>query len=113
MRTVARDENDPVTSEQEDACRDFLRNLESYQKYVEDIIVNYFHITDEEILRDVMQVEGVYFSRDGRFGLAMSTSLDNDYLEECGIGPDENFGIALWPDRFVISSNEEFLNFYE
>lgn len=81
MRAVAWDENDPVTSEQEDACRDFLRNLESYQKYVEDIIVNYFHITDEEILRDVMQVEGVYFSRDGRFGLAMSTSLDNGYLE--------------------------------
>lgn len=113
MSTVAWDENETVTSEQEDACREFLRNLETYQKYVEDIVMNLFHITDEEILRDVIQVEEVYFSRDGRYGLAMSTSLENDYLEECGIGPDENFGIALWPDRFVISSSEEFLVFYE
>lgn len=109
MNAFAEDENDPVTSEQEDACREFLKNLETYQKYVEEMIINTFHITDEEILRDVMEPESVWFSRDGRYGLAMSTSLENDYLEECGIGPDENFGIALCPERFVLSSSEEFL----
>ena len=56
MNAFARDENEPVTSEQEAACREFLKNLETYQKYVEEIVINVFHITDEGILRDVMQV---------------------------------------------------------
>lgn len=67
MRAFAWDE--PVTSEQEDTCREFLKNLETYKKYVEEIVINVFYITDEEIFRDVMPVEGVYFLRDGRYGL--------------------------------------------
>ena len=112
MRTVAKGVHDPVTVQQEKACLEFKKNLEMYQSQIEEAVSNLFDIHDEETLKEHIQVCGVYFSKDGKFGVAMSTTFDNDFLEECGIGPDENFGIALYPELFILTSNESFLEYY-
>ena len=87
----------------------FVRTI-VYTNYRE--IKRVFANTDEEELSEALKVNGVFFSKDGKIGIDCSVDLDMGYLEECGIGPDENFGIAVAPGVRLLPSSEEFLDYF-
>ena len=66
---------------------------------------------DEDALGEALEVGGVFFSSDGKIGISCSINLDMAYLEECGIGPDENIGIVVSPEVVFLPSSEEFLDY--
>lgn len=104
--------DEPISGQQEVAGEDFLKNMNTYMDLFEKEIKRVFANTDEEELSEALKVNGVFFSKDGKIGIDCSVDLDMGYLEECGIGPDENFGIAVAPGVRLLPSSEEFLDYF-
>lgn len=109
---AAKDETEAITFEQEQACQYFFKNILEEQELVEKMVSNFFHIDDPNILKNSIFANGVYFSRDGKCGIDMSTELNEEYIASCGIGPDESFGISLFPEVHFFTSGEDFMDFY-
>ena len=105
--------NDPITPEQEASCLRFKNDLSVYQNCLESALEDLFHISDKAVLRDKIKVKSVIFSKDGKMCFDLSADFDYGYLEECGIGPDEDFGFSLYPDIQFFPSNEELLDYLE
>lgn len=109
---VAKDETEAITSEQEQACQCFFKNILEEQRLIEKMVSDFFNIDDISILKNSIFANGIYFSRDGKCGVDMSVELEDEYIASCGIGPDESFGISLFPEVHFFTSSEDFMDFY-
>lgn len=113
VRLVSNGKEDPITNEQEEAFKRFQANQKEYERLIEDGMDHFFCTVDAEKLHGSIDIQGLYIGKDGKLGAALCAHLNNDLLEENGIGPDDQFGIVLYPEMHVLPSNEEFLDYFE
>lgn len=113
LRMVANDEQDPITNQQEESGLLFKANTVKFKRQIEQSIQELFDDLSIDELEASVIIQGFYFAKDGRIGVALSADLDNDYLEEHKICPDNNFGLSIYPQYTLLPSNEEFLDFFE
>ena len=113
LRMVANGEQDQITNQQEESGLLFQENTVKFKSQIEQNIQELFDDLSIDELEASIIIQGFYFAKDGRIGVALSADLDNDYLEEHEIGPDNNFGFSIYPKYALLPSNEEFLDFFE
>ena len=113
LTMLVRGADEPINDLQEAAGEEFLKNTHVYMDLFEKELKRKFADLDAEMLHEALEVGGVFFGRDGKVGISCSADLDMDYLEECGVSPDENFGIVVSPSVVFLPSSEEFLDYFE
>lgn len=113
LRMVANGEQDPITLQQEEPGTLFKKNIVRFKEQIEQSIQELFDDLSIDELEASITIQGFYFAKDGRIGVALSADFDNGYLEEHEIGPDNNFGFSIYPQCTMLPSNEEFLDFFE
>ena len=103
--------DEPINEKHEAAGKAFFENKCVFLELFENELKRKFADLDEDALSEALEVGGVFFSGDGKIGISCSINLDMAYLEECGIGPDENIGIVVFPEVVFLPSSEEFLDY--
>ena len=105
---------DAITAEQEQSFELFQEKLDSFRSQIEAALEERFapQKIDVETLQNSLEFNSIYFSRDGKIGIPITTDLDNDILEWCDIGPDDQFAVMLYPELKISPSNEEFTEIF-
>lgn len=105
--SVVDDDNSGISKSQEQAYKIFFENQDEFQSKVEQLLSTLFRINDTNILQESIQIDGICFARSGACVMSLSTTLDDDLLAECEIGPDSEFGIELLPELKILTSGED------
>lgn len=112
FHAVCEDKEKRIGEKQILACKEFLSMLEEYETKMEQLLLGMLKKYEEKVIAEVLSLQDMYFAEDGSFGISAVLNLEDDELAELGIGPENEFGIALSPEPCLIYSGEEFLTRY-
>lgn len=86
-----------------------LAEKEIWQIDVEQAVRKEIVLDSSLEYKDVIDVEGIHLSRDGRYGIGMAiTDEYSDMTEELGILPHDCFGVSIYPELYVIKNEDDF-----
>lgn len=109
---AASNDNKEVPNQiQRDSFKNFLERKSEIIPEVEKILREQIKSDGSFDITDILDVAGIYLSRDGKCGLSLEILeeyLDEIDLDELGITPDQCFGLSLIPDIFLIKSGDIF-----
>jgi len=101
---------------QRNTYKHFLEKKDEIIPKIEEILLDQIQNDRSLGIRDILNIAGIYFSRDGKCGLALEIAdeyLDEIDLDELGITPDQCFGVSLIPDIFIIKSGDIFAEIFQ
>lgn len=101
-----------VLDKQVEACGIFLESKEKIQDLLQNALLGLMHGCEEKEIIEMLQIKGVYFAPDGSFGVSALLEGEDDELAKFDVGPDNGFGVVLFPDVILFHSSEEFFEHY-
>lgn len=105
------DDDSSITDKQHIAGKNFIENIDKYQKTITKEIMNFFNTDDYNKVYNSISVDSVRVSRIGNVCVLMNCLEDADESLFSGIAKDviftDSFGIKIYPEVKILPNEEE------
>ena len=106
-----KEDDSSITDKQHIAGKNFIENIDEYQKTITEEIMNFFNTDDYNKVYNSILVDSVRISRIGNVCVLMNCLEDADESLFSGIAKDviftDSFGIKIYPEVKILPNEEE------